>query len=678
MAFSGSKERQVEPLGNSMTARTDIHKAGSGKSTLMKYVCGHGTTLEALRFWAGSRRLVTASYYFWNAGLPMQKSQLGLLQSLLYQVLRACPGLIQEIFPTCRRDQPWTQKEISEALDKVSSQTLLPAKFCFFVDGLDEYEGDDEDIVHLLHCLAACPSIKICVSSRPWNAFLDAFDDSNQKLVIEDLTKEDMRQYVRDMLVKDKAFVKFAEQDGRCNGLVPQIADKAHGVWLWVYLVVRDLLRDLTGEEGYCFLQRRLDNFPDELEKYFEDIICRIDKIHRQETARIFLVALTSSWPLPVLAFEYLSREAEDPEYAVTAEIVPLSSNDAAITFGRWRKLLDSRCRDLLEVNVKYDAEFVFAKYRDNFLHRTVRDFLRDNYQQELCRRAGDDFDARLSLCKIGLALIKATSAPPHSTGRYQLFGLVGVVLSYARDVDRRNGSATVALLDELYRVNREHAKVDLFQSNAGRPPQLHYPSDFGDSYRTFLALAVQAGLCLYVYEKVEANPGLLWQTPGRPLLDHALRPRRSFSLVVMAEGLPVTYSSLDLQMVSILLKLDSDPNWRVPPTEESVWVLFLEDCSRDASGAPADVVDRWYEAVQLLINHGADLHERFINRRLYPRIHSKPSLTASEMFEEIFSKDQAARLQARIKELTGLEQGQQSSVFRKVLGWTSTLRWRG
>lgn len=83
----------------------------------------------------------------------MQKSQVGLLQSLLYQVLRACPALIAEVCPQKVRKEPWKRKELFETLDKVLKQTVLRAKFCFFIDDLDEYEGDDEDIVHLLQAL---------------------------------------------------------------------------------------------------------------------------------------------------------------------------------------------------------------------------------------------------------------------------------------------------------------------------------------------------------------------------------------------------------------------------------------------------------------------------------------------------------------------------------------------
>jgi hypothetical protein len=235
----------------------------------MKYICNHKTTLEILRRWAGTEQLFTASFFFWNSGYPMQKSQVGLLQSLLYQVLRACPQLIMQVCLSKNLREPWKRKELFEALDAISKQTTLPGKFCFFVDGLDEYEGDDEDIISLLQDLASSPSVKICVSSRPWNAFLDAFDDSEWKLVLEDLTRNDMRKYVQTILVQNKAYRKINEEDPRCETLVPQISQKAQGVWLWVYLVVRDLLRDLKAEEEYPLLQRRLDSFPNEVNLSF-------------------------------------------------------------------------------------------------------------------------------------------------------------------------------------------------------------------------------------------------------------------------------------------------------------------------------------------------------------------------------------------------------------------------
>lgn len=72
-------------------------KAGSGKSTLMKYLANDNRTLELLQVWRSTSkdclesdmrpRLAVGSHYFWRLGYPLQKSLIGLFRSLLYQIL---------------------------------------------------------------------------------------------------------------------------------------------------------------------------------------------------------------------------------------------------------------------------------------------------------------------------------------------------------------------------------------------------------------------------------------------------------------------------------------------------------------------------------------------------------------------------------------------------------------
>lgn len=58
-------------------------KAGSGKSTLMKFLADHDETRTRSRPWTGDKTLIVAKFFFWHAGTPLQKSQEGLLRSLL-------------------------------------------------------------------------------------------------------------------------------------------------------------------------------------------------------------------------------------------------------------------------------------------------------------------------------------------------------------------------------------------------------------------------------------------------------------------------------------------------------------------------------------------------------------------------------------------------------------------
>ncbi|KAE8440326.1 hypothetical protein EG329_008775 [Mollisiaceae sp. DMI_Dod_QoI] len=74
-------------------------KAGSGKSTAMKLIRHHSRTSEELASWARGRTLVLALFFFWNSEEALQMSLEGLYRSILFEVLKACPELISEVFP---------------------------------------------------------------------------------------------------------------------------------------------------------------------------------------------------------------------------------------------------------------------------------------------------------------------------------------------------------------------------------------------------------------------------------------------------------------------------------------------------------------------------------------------------------------------------------------------------
>jgi len=74
-------------------------KAGSGKSTLMKYIVSHDKTSSLLRRWAENLKLCTSDFFFWNSGSKQQCSQAGLFRSLLYEILGQHPELIPTVLP---------------------------------------------------------------------------------------------------------------------------------------------------------------------------------------------------------------------------------------------------------------------------------------------------------------------------------------------------------------------------------------------------------------------------------------------------------------------------------------------------------------------------------------------------------------------------------------------------
>ncbi|CZR45804.1 uncharacterized protein FPRO_15020 [Fusarium proliferatum ET1] len=166
--------------------------AGFGKSTLMKFVYLDPRTKQYLRSWAGQQQnLVMADFFFWKPGAELERSQSGLLRSLLYEVLRQMPAIMPRVlgarWDDWITDQPWTLSELQEIFRLVSEKSRTSShpdiKFCFFVDGLDEYMGQSHEIAQAVQELSDTPNIKLCVSSRLWNTFEAAFGHDEKALL---------------------------------------------------------------------------------------------------------------------------------------------------------------------------------------------------------------------------------------------------------------------------------------------------------------------------------------------------------------------------------------------------------------------------------------------------------------------------------------------------------------
>jgi hypothetical protein len=179
-------------------------KAGSGKSTLMKFLFEHKRTRVHLSEWAHGNDVTIAASFFWNAGSELEKSYIGLLRALLYQVLSQHPDLIQVIFPerwsallrSSTQRNPWTEKELFGALQLLSQAPTANLRLFFLIDGLDEFSGDCDDLNTSLRELNKSTAIKICVSSRPWTVFRSAYGDHVRcRMELHELTTRDVDRY---------------------------------------------------------------------------------------------------------------------------------------------------------------------------------------------------------------------------------------------------------------------------------------------------------------------------------------------------------------------------------------------------------------------------------------------------------------------------------------------------
>jgi hypothetical protein len=126
----------------------------------------------------------------------------------------ACATRFKE---TCAFPAPWSLEELWTTLESVLAIPQWSSKFCFFIDGLDEYDAttaDQSSLVDSLNTLCSSTNIKICVSSRPWNVFRSAYDhDKSRRIVLQDHNKADLDAYIAGKLEADRRFQRLAAKD---------------------------------------------------------------------------------------------------------------------------------------------------------------------------------------------------------------------------------------------------------------------------------------------------------------------------------------------------------------------------------------------------------------------------------------------------------------------------------
>ena len=386
-------------------------KPGSGKSTLMKFVINHPQTLSVLSSWSSPKPTYIANHFFWSAGTPMQKSWQGLLQALLYEIFRQLPDLIEA---TCTERWPntieqlthntWQPPELRRILQRVSNRKDLSAKFCFFIDGLDEFEGDYLEFCSVLHELSNSSHLKLCVSSRPWNVFEDSFGrDSSSKLYVNMFTRNDIQSFVECSLQEHPRWKELKNEVENAEWLINEITERAAGVFLWVFLTTRQLRNGLSEYDSFSDLRRRLESIPTDLEKFFTQILESVESFYHEKMATTLQMALAVRQPAPALIYSFHDEEYEDEEYALKATVQPLDESKAASMRTHVMRRLNGRCRGLLEVR----------NHNVEFLHRTVMDYLRSPEMSDyLGRKARARPHASLSLLRGFTAYIKGTKFP--------------------------------------------------------------------------------------------------------------------------------------------------------------------------------------------------------------------------------------------------------------------------
>ncbi|KAK2599878.1 hypothetical protein N8I77_011598 [Diaporthe amygdali] len=345
-------------------------KAGSGKSTLMKFIDTYERNTEGqdsrcrryLERWADGRKLFVASFYFWASGSPVEASQMGLLRTLIYQLLQQRPDIIPMITPRLWEsaclfgfskkkwsNTDWTVKNLRAMLASAVKTLATPgsSRVCLFVDGLDEFDGDPQTLLAQFKQLTELPNVK--------------FNEGFERLQIREPT--------------------YASE------LMDKITDKASG----------SLLAGLTYDDRISDLQRRLDALPADLEKLYVAILDDLDPFYFEHASQYFKLLMIAPDPPSALVFSF--ADEEDPDFVLKQSVKPLTDDQVAMRITTTRRRLNSRCKGLIELG---------PENRVQFLHRSVRDYLHNQGIQHRLEEDIGDFDAHLRYCAAYFSVLKS------------------------------------------------------------------------------------------------------------------------------------------------------------------------------------------------------------------------------------------------------------------------------
>ncbi|EPS38220.1 hypothetical protein H072_8069 [Dactylellina haptotyla CBS 200.50] len=610
-------------------------KAGSEKSTLMKWIVQTDRMVKLLESWGGDKR--------WRSY-----------------------DLALGRFPA------WNETDLLFSLRKLAHITASNTRICLFIDGLDEFEGEEHQRLELLDILAelsALPDIKICASSRPWELFKTAFSDCPQ-LRLEDLTRKDIEDYVHSKLMANDKFKDIDDSHGNnaaSDTFISEITEKAQGVWLWVVLVVRSLLRGFRNRDTLSDLLTRLRETPSELEQLFMQMLSKIENVYRLKTLQLLKIALETTSPT-LMTLSFLDNESPEFPFDIPLEEISKEKTKKILELASSR--VSIRCLGLLEdVDSGCDTDHAFVSRRVEFLHRSARDFLKNpDTQQALKMELVASFDVDLFICRACVAQFMMAQEP-------QKKFLLDFML-HALSLEKKKHSSFVLPL--LVKLN------DLMKLNVGYIANNWYAGEGGWYDRVprsapLLPAAIEYGLKQYVIKTLESAPVSTYEiclsrearcrtgptkeicTRGDswPLLYYVLRPDHPSIFDPRLRERPLNHAILcrpDIDIVRYLLAHGGNPNiWLGDATLWMEFIRYLREHQDEFRTAGKIHLEPWISATELLIQYGAKNGEGFADHYSAgsggaPDVNTRERLSTYKMFigtgiSDAFGEEEAHRL---------------------------------
>ncbi|USP80370.1 hypothetical protein yc1106_07644 [Curvularia clavata] len=346
-------------------------KAGTGKSTLMKYALANAR--KAMKDY-------TILSFFFNArGEDIEKSTIGTYRSLLIQLLDRLPAL-WSIFDSLSlstskftKDYQWNTETLKTLLEQ-AVQSLEDSSVICFIDALDECEEDQvRDMVQFFEHIGDLVvshgiRFQVCFSSRHYPHITIR---NGLELVLEGQEghSQDITNYVETELKIGKS--KTAQQ------IRAELQEKSSGIFMWVVLVVGILNTEF--DRGQIFaLREKLKAIPGDLHKLFSDILTR-------DSRNKDILVLCIQWVL-------FAKQPLSPEQLYHALLLNINS-EAIFKLDYEETTRDDIKRFILDFSKGLAEATVSKEPRVQFIHESVRDFLlKENGLGKIWPELGSNF----------------------------------------------------------------------------------------------------------------------------------------------------------------------------------------------------------------------------------------------------------------------------------------------
>ncbi|KAK5938812.1 hypothetical protein PMZ80_009004 [Knufia obscura] len=260
-------------------------QAGSGKSSLMKHISRSGRTLEALQ--RSGTQWTTVDFFFdFRMGRDLPNRIEGMFRAFLHQLVQKLPSAAPGIYETGRASaERLTMHELADLVAECIRS--IEQNVCVFTDGLDEYQGLNDELLAAIQTFAdqARPKVKICLASRPEPLFKERLSRF-QHIAVQDYNDEGIKFYTGSAWQNQHvdAGAKFSKE------MSDLIREKAAGSFLWARLAVDEAVQGVLAGTPREQLLRDLTKLPTDIRAMYEDMLNRLP--NAMQTAAIIMLRL--------------------------------------------------------------------------------------------------------------------------------------------------------------------------------------------------------------------------------------------------------------------------------------------------------------------------------------------------------------------------------------------------